>query len=74
MKGFKTLKEINHKVFVENYEYNDRLQQDRCLLERLYHLHLMAWEFLDLDENVKDRVLKTIKREQVKLENKKYLN
>jgi len=68
----KSLKEINHKIYVDNFEGNDELQNDRCVLERLYHLHLIAFELTELDEKVQDRILKAIKREQVKLENKKF--
>jgi hypothetical protein len=69
---YHTLKSINHKIFLNNFKDNDALQKDRCLLERLYSLHFIAFELAELDEKVRDRILKVIKREQVKLEQKKY--
>lgn len=69
-----TLKQINHDIYQEYIERhsNTELALSYQLLDYLYILHRVTYDLLDIDENVRDRILKAIKREQVKLEDKKY--
>lgn len=66
------LKEINHKIWTENFDNDSQRQLDYGMLNNLYSLHRIAYSLLENDIDIQEKILKAIKKEQVKLEKKRY--
>ena len=66
-----TIKEINHSIYMRYFEDDDKLHIKYSLLQGLYSLHAITYQYIEWDEKVRDRILKTIRREQIKIENTK---
>jgi hypothetical protein len=66
----KTLKQLNNEIYA-SYLQKTQTSLDYNTLNDLYTIHSIMYNLLAFDKKIRERILKAIRKEQRKLEDKK---